>query len=99
MKKHKIITIEQTAQIEIVKFMHKCLNNMLSDAFDDFFQHNHRNCDTGRSRSRAKVFFFLFAIFILHSRESELYCYVLYGKFALAWELLFPWCLGPLSST
>ena len=43
----------------------------------------------------------LFAIFtcILHSRESEMYCYVLDGMSALAWELPFPKCLGHLSST
>ena len=34
-------------------------------------------------------FFVLFAIFILHSRESELYRYTLDGKSALAWELPF----------
>ena len=44
-------------------------------------------------------YFFLFAVFILYSRESELYRYVLDGKSALAWELLFPRCLGHLSST
>ena len=33
--------------------------------------------------------FVLFAIFILHSRESELYRYTLDGKSALAWELPF----------
>ena len=37
----------------------------------------------------SKSFFVLFAIFILHSRESELYCYTLDGKSALAWELPF----------
>ena len=56
MKKHNIITIEQTAQLEIVKFMRKYFNNMLPDAFNDFFQHNYRNCNTGRSRSKAKIF-------------------------------------------
>ena len=35
------------------------------------------------------LFFVLFAIFILHSRESELYRYTLDGKSALAWELPF----------
>ena len=44
-------------------------------------------------------FLFLFTIFILHSRESELYRYVLDGISALAWELLLPRCLGYLSST
>ena len=56
MKKRNIMTIEQTAQLEIVKFMHKYFNNMLPDACNNFFQHNHRNCDTGRSWSKAKVF-------------------------------------------
>ena len=32
MKKHNITTIEQTAQLEIVKFMNKHFNNMLPDA-------------------------------------------------------------------
>ena len=35
------------------------------------------------------LFFVLFAIFILHSRESELYRYTLDRKSALAWELPF----------
>ena len=43
--------------------------------------------------------FFLFAIFILHSRESELYRYTLDGKSALAWELPFSRFMGHLSST
>ena len=42
---------------------------------------------------------FLFAIFILHSRESELYRYTLDGKSALAWELPFLRFMGHLSST
>ena len=50
------MTIEQTAQLEIVKFIHKYFNNMLPDAFNNFFQHNFRNCNTVRSRSKAKVF-------------------------------------------
>ena len=41
----------------------------------------------------------LFAIFILHSRESELYCHTLDGKSALAWELPFSRFMGHLSST
>ena len=45
------------------------------------------------------VFLFLFAIFILHSRESELYRYTLDGKSALAWELPFSRFMGHLSST
>ena len=45
------------------------------------------------------VFYFvLFAIFILHSRESELYRYTLNGKSALAWELPFSRFMGHLSS-
>ena len=38
---------------------------------------------------KALFCFVLFAIFILHSRESELYRYTLDGKSALAWELPF----------
>ena len=44
-------------------------------------------------------FFVLFAIFILHSRESELYRYTLDGKSALAWELPFSRFMGHLSPT
>ena len=33
MKKHNIMTTEQTAQLEIGNFMHKYFNNMLPDAF------------------------------------------------------------------
>ena len=43
--------------------------------------------------------FFLFAIFILHSRKRELYRYIVDGTSALAWELPFPRCLSHLSST
>ena len=56
MKKHNILTIEQTAQLEIVKFMHKYFNNMLPYAFNNFFQYNYRNCNADRSRSKAKIF-------------------------------------------
>ena len=45
------------------------------------------------------VFFVLFAIFILHSRESELYRYTLNGKSALSWELPFSRFMGHLSAT
>ena len=45
-----------------------------------------------------REFFYLFAIFILHLRESELYRYILDVRSALAWELPFR-CLGHLSST
>ena len=41
------------------------------------------------------LLFVLFAIFILHSRESELYRYTLDGKSALAWELPFFEVYGP----
>ena len=44
-------------------------------------------------------YFVLFAIFILHSRESELYRYTLDGKSALAWELPFSRFMGHLFST
>ena len=50
-------------------------------------------------RLQAKKIFFFFAIFILHSRESELYRYTLDGKSALAWELPFSRFTGHLSST
>ena len=39
------------------------------------------------------------SLFILHSRESNLYCYILDGTSALAWELSFTRCLGRLSSS
>ena len=45
------------------------------------------------------LFLYLFAIFILQSRESELYRYTLDGKSALAWELPFSRFMGHLSST
>ena len=38
-------------------------------------------------------------IFILHSRESKLYCYFLDGTSVLAWVLPFAICLGHLSFT
>ena len=56
MKKHNIMTIEQISQLEIVKFMHKYLNSMLPDACNEFFQRNYRNCNTGRSWSKAMIF-------------------------------------------
>ena len=47
------------------------------------------------------TFFFVLylLIFILHSRECEMYRYILDGTSALAWELPFFRCLGHLSST
>ena len=45
------------------------------------------------------AFFCLFAIFILHSRESELYRYALDGMSTFAWKLPFPRCLGHLFFT
>ena len=48
---------------------------------------------------KENCFIVLFAIFILHSRESELYRYTLDGKSALAWELPFLRFMDPLSST
>ena len=56
MKKLNIMTIEQTAQSEIVKFMHKYFNNMLPHAFNNFLQYNHQNCHTGGSLSKVKLF-------------------------------------------
>ena len=52
-----------------------------------------------KGRSKIFCFFVLFAVFILHSRESELYRYTLDGKSALAWELPFSRFMGHLSST
>ena len=49
--------------------------------------------------AKGKTVFVLFAIFILHSRESELHRYTLDGKSALAWELPFSRFVGHLSST
>ena len=47
----------------------------------------------------AKKEIVVLSIFILHSRESELYCNILDGTYALAWELPFSRCLGHLFST
>ena len=53
-----------------------------------------------KSHSPSSYIFFLYLfIFILHSRESELYRYILGGTSALAWELPFLRCLGHLCST
>ena len=47
-------------------------------------------------RKEVGSFFFLYLfIFILDSRESELYRYILDGTFALAWELSFFEVSGP----
>ena len=52
------------------------------------------------NESHSYLYFFLYLfIFILHSRESELYRYILDGTSALAWELPFLRFLGHLSST
>ena len=53
-------------------------------------------CFFFRESSEGAIFF---AIFLLHSRESELYRYTLDGKSALAWKLLFSRFMGHLSST
>ena len=45
------------------------------------------------------IVFVLFSIFILHSRESELYRYILDGKSAFAWELPFSRFMGHMSAT
>ena len=49
-------------------------------------------------KNMANFVLYCCSYFILHSRESELYRYILDGKFALAWELLFPRFMGHLSS-
>ena len=45
------------------------------------------------------VCMYVLFIFILHSRDSKLYRYILDATSALAWELPFPRYLGHLSST
>ena len=52
----------------------------------------------GQNKGSMYVCMYLF-IFILHSRESELYRYILDGTSALAWELPFSRFMGHLSST
>ena len=61
------------------------------------FLQNYRT--TGYDSAFCFFVFVLFAIFILHSRESELYRYTLDGKSALAWELPFSRFMGHLSFT
>ena len=56
MRKHNILSIEQTAQLEIVKFMHNYIHNLLPSAFNNFYQRNLLSCSTDRSRSKAKIF-------------------------------------------
>ena len=66
----------------------------------DFFQVSSPNGTLKLAQRLLVLFLFvLFAIFILHSRESELYRYTLDGKSALAWELPFSRFMGHLSST
>ena len=61
---------------------------------------NHRTFSVLRNQYCFIVcFFVLFAIFILHLRESELYHHTLDGKSALACELPFSRFMGHLSST
>ena len=58
-----------------------------------------RNCKRASlSKVLLSSLFFVLFIFIHHSRESELYRFILDGTSALAWELPFPRCLGHLSS-
>ena len=56
MKKRNLLLLEQTLQLEKVNFMHKYFNNVLPDAFDNFFQRHHRNCDTSKSQWKANIF-------------------------------------------
>ena len=51
-----ILTIEQTAQLEISKFTHQYFHNKLPGEFTDFFQQNLRNRNVCRSRSKASLF-------------------------------------------
>ena len=71
--------------------------SFLSDRRASVVFQNHKS-RSFRVRRGFVVFFVLFAIFILHSRESELYRYTLDGKSALAWELPFSRFMGHLSS-
>ena len=64
-----------------------------------WFKAMHTASGQASARFARVCFFVLFAIFILHSRESELYRYTLDGKSALAWELPFLRFMGHLSST
>ena len=45
------------------------------------------------------LFLFFFLPYLSSIHEKAMYRYVLDGKSALAWELLFPRCLDHLSST
>ena len=67
-------------------------------SFENMVGFGSDNCSTMMGE-RSVCFFVLFAIFILHSRESELYRYTLDDKSALAWELPFSRFMGHLSST
>ena len=96
-KKTKYITFEFAALVKTktkaVKPNAKTIKNGLMTGF---------NIMTGLKiyvTAKNIYIFFLFTIFIFYLRESELYCYVLDSMSALAWELLFPRCLGYLSFT
>ena len=74
----------------------------IKEFFLNFFPLHVKNTKIITTSIRAAnsvLFYVLFAIFILHSRESELYRYTLDGKSALAWELPFSRFMGHLSST
>ena len=49
-----------------------------------------------QNRALYAYFFILFAIFILHLRESELYRYIMDGTSALGWELPFAMSAPPV---
>ena len=71
----------------------------LSSTAINIAQNERKAKAVGDSKFFFFLFFILFAIFILHSRESELYRYTLDSKSALAWELPFSRFMGHLSST
>ena len=88
--------IKKAPIIEQLKF-----NIIILNRADNIKYHKCKQTAVLSVTKDSPIVFFVFVlfIFILHSRESELYRYILDGKSALAWELPFPRCLGHLSST
>ena len=78
-------------------FMHNLPDKKFEIKFDR--QLGRANGTPCKCTASLVFFIYLFAIFILHSRESELYHYTLDSKSALAWELPFLKFMGHLSST
>ena len=74
-------------------------SKLLSHLKNQHPEHEHKSQKFFQSKLVLVFFLVLFAIFILHSRESELYRYIFDGKSALAWELPFSRFMGHLSAT